>query len=52
MFLFHIQGQDHIFVREFVAFLASVLLKCCKQSDSSDMEIVLGGLASISDELA
>ncbi|CAM0872869.1 unnamed protein product [Alopecurus aequalis] len=52
MFLCHIQGQDYMFVREFVAFLASVLLKCCKQSDSSDMEIVLGGLASLSDELA
>ncbi|XP_047086566.1 bifunctional TENA2 protein-like [Lolium rigidum] len=45
-------GQDYMFVREFVAFLASVLLKCCKQSDSSDMEIILGGLASLSDELS
>jgi major membrane immunogen (membrane-anchored lipoprotein) len=46
------QGQDYLFVREFVAFLASVLLKCCKQSDSSDMEIILGGLSSLSDELS
>lgn len=45
-------GQDYMFVREFVAFVASVLLKCCKQSESSDMEIILGGLASISDELS
>lgn len=41
-----------MFVQEFVAFLASVLLKCCKQSESSDMEIILGGLASLSDELS
>jgi formylaminopyrimidine deformylase / aminopyrimidine aminohydrolase len=39
-------------VREFVAFVASVLLKCCKQADSSDMEIILGGVASLSDELS
>lgn len=45
-------GQDYMFVQEFVAFLASVLLKCCKQSESSDMEIILGGLASLSDELS
>ncbi|KAF7042381.1 hypothetical protein CFC21_052011 [Triticum aestivum] len=45
-------GQDYMFVREFVAFLASVLLKCCKESDSSDMETILGGLASLSDELS
>ncbi|KAB8091471.1 hypothetical protein EE612_016962, partial [Oryza sativa] len=45
-------GQDYMFVKEFVAFLASVLLKCCRQSDGSDMEIILGGLASLSDELS
>ncbi|KAL6902264.1 hypothetical protein ACP4OV_005140 [Aristida adscensionis] len=45
-------GQDYIFVREFVAFVASVLLKCCKEADSSDMEIILGGIASLSDELS
>lgn len=46
------QSQDYLFVREFVAFIASVLLKCCKQEDSSDMEIILGGVASISDEIS
>uniref|UniRef100_J3LN28 Thiaminase-2/PQQC domain-containing protein n=1 Tax=Oryza brachyantha TaxID=4533 RepID=J3LN28_ORYBR len=51
-FAFCIQGQDYMFVKEFVAFLASVLLKCCRQSDGSDMEIILGGLASLSDELS
>lgn len=45
-------SQDYLFVREFVAFIASVLLKCCKQEDSSDMEIILGGVASISDEIS
>ncbi|KAJ6847243.1 putative bifunctional TENA2 protein [Iris pallida] len=46
-------GQDYIFVRDFVPFLASVLLKACKQSDDpSDMEVILGGLASLSDELS
>ncbi|KAJ6819070.1 putative bifunctional TENA2 protein [Iris pallida] len=46
-------GQDYIFVRDFVPFLASVLLKACKQSDEpSDMEVILGGLASLSDELS
>jgi len=44
-------SQDYLFVREFIAFEASVLLKCCKQ-ESSDMEIILGGVASLSDELS
>jgi thiaminase len=51
LFVCHIQSQDYLFVREFVAFVASVLLKCCKQ-DSSDMEIILGGVASLNDELS
>ncbi|GJN31252.1 hypothetical protein PR202_gb19627 [Eleusine coracana subsp. coracana] len=45
-------SQDYIFVREFVSFIASILFKCCKQGDGSDMEIILGGVASISDELS
>lgn len=33
--------------------MASVLLKACKQSDDpSDMEVILGGLASLNDELS
>jgi formylaminopyrimidine deformylase / aminopyrimidine aminohydrolase len=27
-------------------------LKCCKQEESLDMEIILGGVASISDEIS
>ncbi|OAY69757.1 Bifunctional TENA2 protein [Ananas comosus] len=46
-------AQDYIFVKEFVPFVASVLLNSCRQSDdTSDMEIILGGVASLSDELS
>lgn len=47
------QGQDYVFVREFVPFVSSVLLKSWKESEiNSDMEIILGGLAALSDELS
>lgn len=47
------QAQDYIFVRAFVPFLASVLIKAWKESDdSSDIEVILGGLASLEDEIA
>ncbi|KAA8527383.1 hypothetical protein F0562_034902 [Nyssa sinensis] len=46
-------GQDYIFVRAFVPFVASVLLKAWKESDDgSDMEVILGGVASLNDEIA
>ncbi|KAG8372889.1 hypothetical protein BUALT_Bualt12G0114100 [Buddleja alternifolia] len=46
-------GQDIIFVRAFVPFLASVLLKAWKESDdSSDVDVILGGLAALNDEIA
>ncbi|XP_076945015.1 putative bifunctional TENA-E protein [Bidens hawaiensis] len=41
-------GQDYIFVRSFVPFAASVLMKSCKESD---MEVILGGVASLNDEI-
>lgn len=45
-------GQDYIYVRVFVPFLASVLVKAWKESDdSSDMDIILGGMASLNDEI-
>ncbi|CAE5967565.1 unnamed protein product [Arabidopsis arenosa] len=45
-------GQDYLFVRGFVPFVASVLIRACKDSgESSDMEVVLGGLASLNDEI-
>lgn len=47
------QAQDYKFVREFVPFSASVLIKASKNSDdsSNDMEVLLGGLASLNDEI-
>lgn len=53
LFMRTAQAQDYIFVKEFVPFVASVLLNSCRQSDdTSDMEIILGGVASLSDELS
>lgn len=47
------QGQDYLFVREFAAFVAGVLVKAWKQSDDSygDTEVILGGLAALNDEV-
>ncbi|KAF2289069.1 hypothetical protein GH714_025631 [Hevea brasiliensis] len=43
-------GQDYVFVREFVPFVASVLIKASKKSDDgNDMEVILGGLASLNE---
>ncbi|KAK4857186.1 hypothetical protein QYF36_025462 [Acer negundo] len=45
--------EDYIFVREFVSFVASVLIKAWKESDDSggDMEVLLGGMAILNDEI-
>lgn len=53
-FLCYFQAQDYLFVREFVPFVASVLIKACKESDDSDddVEVILGGIASLNDELS
>lgn len=47
-------GQDYIFVRAFVPFVASVLIKAYKESDdsSNDVEVILGGLAALDDEIS
>ncbi|KAL3641895.1 hypothetical protein CASFOL_012710 [Castilleja foliolosa] len=46
-------GQDYIFVRAFVPFVASVLLKASKESyESADIDVLLGGLAALNDEIA
>lgn len=51
--LLQIQGQDYLFVRKFVPFVGSVLVKACKESDDeSDMEVILSGLASLNDEIS
>lgn len=45
--------QDYIFVRAFVPFVATVLLKAWKESfDATDMEVILSGVASLNDEIA
>jgi pyrroloquinoline quinone (PQQ) biosynthesis protein C len=45
-------GQDYIFVRAFVPFVASLIVKAWKESDDrSDMEVILGGMAALNDEL-
>ncbi|KAJ8767341.1 hypothetical protein K2173_017385 [Erythroxylum novogranatense] len=45
-------AQDYIFVREFVPFVASVMIKASKTSDDkNDMEAILGGLTSLNDEI-
>ncbi|KAM1171453.1 hypothetical protein ACFX2G_022172 [Malus domestica] len=46
-------GQDYIFVRAFVPFVASVLIKAWKNSDheSGDIELVLSGVAALNDEI-
>lgn len=46
-------AQDYLFVRAFVPFVASVLIKAWKESDcSGDMEVILGGMASLEDEIS
>ncbi|KAG0496550.1 hypothetical protein HPP92_001088 [Vanilla planifolia] len=46
-------AQDYIFVREFIPFVASVLLKACKQTgNESDVELVLGGISVLNDEIS
>ncbi|RDX62165.1 putative bifunctional TENA-E protein, partial [Mucuna pruriens] len=46
-------AQDYLFVRAFVPFVASVLIKAWKDSDDSgDMEVILGGMASLEDEIS
>ncbi|XP_054793293.1 probable bifunctional TENA-E protein [Prosopis cineraria] len=46
-------AQDYLFVRAFVPFAASVLIKAWKESDdNSDMEVILGGMASLEDEIS
>ncbi|XVF28217.1 hypothetical protein REPUB_Repub15cG0010400 [Reevesia pubescens] len=46
-------GQDYIFVRAFVQFVASVKNKASKGSDDSnnDMEVIMGGMAALNDEI-
>ncbi|CAA3012118.1 probable bifunctional TENA-E protein [Olea europaea var. sylvestris] len=46
-------AQDYIFVRAFVPFIASILVKAWKESDvSSDIDLILSGMAALNDEIA
>lgn len=45
-------GQDYIFVREFVRFLASVLLKAPRDTANEDIDLILGGLVALDQELS
>ncbi|CAI9765821.1 unnamed protein product [Fraxinus pennsylvanica] len=45
-------AQDYIFVRAFVPFVASILVKAWKETDdSSDIDLILGGMAALNDEI-
>ncbi|CAM8995792.1 unnamed protein product [Rhodiola kirilowii] len=45
--------QDYLFVRRFVAFAASVLIKACQNSEIDlDMEVLLQGVSALNDEIA
>lgn len=48
------QGQDYLFVRAFIPFVASVLIKAWKELDDSntDMEVILSGMASLNEEIS
>jgi len=44
------QAQDYLFVRDFVLFVANVLIKARKESDASgDMEVILRVIVSLKD---
>lgn len=44
--------QDYIFVRAFIPFAAHLLVKAWKESDdSNDLEVILGGVAALRDEI-
>lgn len=46
------QGQDYHFVREFVRFVASVLLKVPRDAPEQEMDTVLGGLSALENEVS
>ncbi|KAL8153643.1 hypothetical protein V2J09_011403 [Rumex salicifolius] len=46
-------GQDYVFVRKLIPFVASLLLKASKESDDeSDVDVLLGGMAALNDEIS
>lgn len=47
-----VQEQDYHFVREFVRFIASVLLKVPQDAPEQEMDTILGGLTAIESEIS
>ena len=47
-----LQGQDYFFVRAFVRFIASILVKVPKDAEEADIDIILGGLCSLEEEIS
>ncbi|KAL8486140.1 hypothetical protein ACS0TY_023016 [Phlomoides rotata] len=46
-------GQDYIFVRAFVHFVASTFVKAWKESDDNgDTDVILSGIAALNDEVS
>ncbi|KAG6392975.1 hypothetical protein SASPL_147205 [Salvia splendens] len=46
-------GQDYIFVRAFVPFIASLLVKAWKEGDDeANVDIILSGIATLNDEVS
>ncbi|KAG0581215.1 hypothetical protein KC19_4G233300 [Ceratodon purpureus] len=48
----HWMEQDYHFVREFVRFVASVLLKVPRDSPEQDADVILGGLTALESEIS
>ncbi|KAL1536298.1 putative bifunctional TENA-E protein [Salvia divinorum] len=46
-------GQDYVFVRAFVPFIASILVKAWKEGDDeANIDIILSGIATLNDEVS
>ncbi|MCO5580797.1 hypothetical protein L7F22_034668 [Adiantum nelumboides] len=45
-------GQDYFFVRSFARFVASVLVKLPKDARENDVDLVLGGMSALEQEIA
>ncbi|KAI5064330.1 hypothetical protein GOP47_0021000 [Adiantum capillus-veneris] len=45
-------GQDYFFVRSFIRFVASVLVKLPKNALENDVDLVLGGICALEQEIS
>lgn len=46
------QEQDYYFVREFVRFVASLLLKVPRDAPEQELDVILGGLTALESEIS